>query len=97
MPNQLDKLARNKAWEALKELQAHPGFEVLREQVLQDQYGPEGELVHRSLLRQERANQEREIRTGDLPAIKYCQGRIDMLMAIMEGKVINDVLKEFTQ
>lgn len=93
----LDKLAQNKAWEALKELQAHPGFEVLREQVLQDQYDPQGARVRTSLLRQERSKLEREIRAGDLPAIKYCQGRIDMLMEVMEGKVIDDVLKEFTQ
>lgn len=90
----LDKVGLRKAREELEALLKHPALEVLRERVLQDRHSPTGEVEYRSIRRRHKANQDRELSSNNLAGARYWQGRIDQLFEDVEGKLIEQVIKE---
>ena len=97
MSKALEALGFRKSLEELEALSKHQGWEILREQVLQDRHNQVGELIYKSVLRRYRVNQDRDLTANNLAGARYWQGRIDQLLEDTEGKLIRQVIEELTR
>ena len=97
MSKAMEALGLRKSLEDLEALHKHQGWELLREQVLQDRHNQEGELEYKSVLRRFRDNKDRDLSANNLAGARYWQGRLDQLLEDVEGKLIRQVITELAQ
>ena len=97
MQKQVAVLGLRKAVEELEALLKHPGWEVLRERALQDRHSPTGAVEFHSTLRRFQADKDRELNSNNLAGARYWQGRIDQLLEDIEGKLIEQTIRELAE
>ena len=93
----LDKegfLEHKRAVVSLRELLAHPGWELVRTKALQDQYGSQGEVLWRSKVRELEGKMNSALRRNDVGEARYFQGRLEQLRDDVEGKLVTWLIEQ---